>query len=124
MAHHPKHRLSSPAHLLAFLLVVSCGGSSAPSAAEVSARCDKSGETLCALNVACGIDAHWIPSASRDDAQASCITGYKLVADCSRKTKLTGNPDTCEADFARTPCTFYEPPSGIPLPASCKAIFE
>lgn len=124
MAHHPKHRLSSPAHLLAFLLVVSCGGSSAPSAAEVSARCSKSEETLCALNVACGIETHWLASASRDTSQANCVANLKTGLDCSRKTKLTGNPDACEADFASTPCTFFVLPNGIPLPASCKDIYE
>ena len=78
----------------------------------------------CEANANCAVETGVITQADRSAFVSNCVSGFKQNLDCSRVTKVTGHPDACEADVAATPCAQFMLPAGLPLPASCRSIFQ
>lgn len=92
-----------------------------PSPAE---KCSELGQSVCQSNSSCAVETGAIAKADQNAYVSNCVAGFKQALDCSRVTKVTGNPDTCEVEVAATPCEQFDPNTGLPLPASCRSIFQ
>jgi hypothetical protein len=57
-----------------------------------------------------------------DFVDAACSAGAALNLDCSRVRGINGSIDACKADYAAEPCSCYQEPTGLPVPASCKGL--
>lgn len=89
-----------------------------------SDQCNHLGQTVCEANANCAVEKGDITHADRSAFVSNCVSGFKQSLDCSRVTKVTGHPNACEADVAATPCAQFMLPAGLPLPASCRSIFQ
>lgn len=89
-----------------------------------SDQCNHLGQTVCEANANCAVETGNITQADRSTFVSNCVSGFKQSLDCSRVTKVTGHPDTCEAEVAATPCVQFMLPAGLPLPASCRSLFQ
>jgi len=112
--------------LLVVLLAFGCGSSNSNNNSEgdVARRCNEVGDSLCQTNADCAVETASITQAERGEFVANSVSGYKQSLDCSRVTRTTGSPDVCEADLAATPCAQYDATTGLPVPASCRSIFQ
>jgi hypothetical protein len=101
-----------------------CSGSDS-SGSNAAAQCDQLGESVCQSNANCALETGLVTtSAQKGSYTDNCVAGFKGAVDCSRETKITGHPDVCESDVASTPCSFFDETNGLPVPASCKNIFQ
>ena len=106
------------------LIAIVIGCSSSSSGPDVPARCEITLEALCTINAGCSVEVGQTPSNQQQAYVDSCIATAKSVADCSLAAKITGNPDACEADLAATPCGLYAIHGTLPLPDSCKNLYN
>ncbi len=108
-----------------FILVALAGCSSDSTAPtnSVPERCRDTVEVLCTRNATCAAVAGEITQAQEGAFIDNCKAGAFTTLDCSRQTKILGNPDACDADMMATPCSLYVLQQGLPLPASCKALY-
>jgi hypothetical protein len=90
----------------------------------VAQRCYETVDTLCERNADCAVAVHNGTPADRANFIAACKGAALANLDCSRMTQLAGNPDACEIDYANMPCSLYTDATGLPMPASCKALFR
>jgi hypothetical protein len=109
---------------IAFLFVLAGCSSSDSDSEDVPAKCNEVGQSLCESNANCAVETRTIAQSDRITYLANCVSGFKQALDCSRVTKITGHPDTCESEVAATPCAQFDPTNGLPLPASCRSIFQ
>lgn len=107
--------------ICAAIWLTACGSSDEGSG--VPARCNESAQNFCEINANCSVETGEITGGQRSEYVANCVSGFKQSLDCSRMTKITGHPDTCEMELAATPCSQYVPNQGLPLPASCYHIY-
>lgn len=106
------------------ILLLMLGCSSDDDKKSPSEQCKDVGQTACEANANCAIETGVTAEADRKAFVSNCVAAFKQALDCSRVTKVTGNPDACETDLAATPCAQFMLPAGLPLPASCRSIFE
>ena len=109
--------------MLVAMAAFGCGASasSAPSAAE---QCNHMGEVLCDSNANCAVLSQQIASDQRAAYVSSCTASYEQAAACSNAKLITGQPDQCEQAITSASCSTYVPSSGLPLPASCRGVFN
>jgi hypothetical protein len=107
----------------ALLLAVACGDDNKGD--SVAERCYQTATGVCERVGACGVELGQVTAADRSGFVADCKSGFLRSLDCSRQTKLAGNPDACQADLEATPCkTFDEAPDvASALPASCFRLY-
>lgn len=106
------------------ILILALGCSSDKDDENPTEQCNRLGQTACEANANCAVETKDVSQVDRNAFVANCVSGFKQSLDCSRVTKVTGNPDACEADLAATPCAQFMLPAGLPLPASCRSIFQ
>jgi len=106
--------------MAALLCLTAC---SSDDDSNVPARCNQTAQSLCEANANCSVETGEIPASQHAEYVANCVSGFKQTADCSRATKITGDPDACEMELSATPCAQYVPNVGLPLPASCHNLY-
>lgn len=111
-------------HVAVMLILILTLGCSSDEHENPTEQCNHFGQTACEANANCAVETGTITQADRNTFVSNCVSGFKQSLDCSRVTKVTGHPDACEADTAATPCTQFMLPAGLPLPASCRSIFQ
>jgi hypothetical protein len=105
------------------LWALGCSGSDS-GGSDAATQCNHLGESVCQANANCAVETTAITEAQRSEYTSNCITGFKGSIDCSRVTTTTGHPDVCESDVSSTSCSFFDPTTGLPIPASCQHIFQ
>lgn len=107
-----------------WLLIAALTGCGGDDEVDPSTRCSELGQSVCQTNANCAVETGYIAEADRSTYVSNCVSGFRQALDCSRITKVTGNPDVCESEFASTPCAQFDSVTGLPLPASCRGVFE
>jgi hypothetical protein len=104
-------------------LVAACGGSDDPKPIDAPGECKATVSTLAAKNADCAVETGHIQASQRDQYVADFTAGASTTLDCSRMTKVLGNPDACAMEQNAMPCSSYSQQTGLPLPASCKGLY-
>lgn len=86
-----------PKLLCALVLMASaCSSSSGSSSSDVPAKCNEVANSICSSNANCAVETAQIAADQSPAFIANCVSGFKTSIDCSRQTKITGNPGVCE----------------------------
>jgi hypothetical protein len=109
--------------LAALMLTAACGSGSSgpPTPAE---ECTDVGTALCMDEAECAVADGVIPQSQSGAFVTSCEAGFQASAGCAQATQVTGDPDTCMADFRAEPCSAFDAATGLPVPSSCAALFR
>jgi hypothetical protein len=103
-------------------LLASCGAPAEPAKVDVAAKCFEVRDTYCNRSQTCD-DQSGDP---QPNFLASCRSALNDKTNCSKFTKIIGQPDACLDEINATPCELFDPATGIPMPASCdsKKLFK
>jgi hypothetical protein len=72
----------------------------------------------------CAAVAGLISQSQSGEFATNCEAGFQATAGCSGATQVNGQPDVCMADFRAEPCSAFNATTGLPVPASCVALFR
>jgi hypothetical protein len=107
--------------------VVDCGHDS--SNWDTASACTLVASSLCESNANCSVETGETTAANRPAFVSSCLTAANAMFGCSTAATTTGNPNECESDLVRIPCTKYMPDmgmpgTGLPQPGACSTLFK
>ena len=107
---------SSSVNLAIFLLLAGCSAPATPHV-DAAAKCYEIRDAYCNRGETCNA------ASGQPDPQflSSCKAAFSDKTNCSMYTDIIGQPEACLDEVNATPCDLFDPVSGIPLPASCKA---
>jgi hypothetical protein len=111
------HQLLSFPVLAIAQLVASCGAPPEPPKVDVVAKCFEVRDTYCNRSQTCDEQS----GDPQPNFLASCKSALNDNTNCSKFTKIIGQPDACLDEINATPCELFDPGTGIPMPASCDA---
>jgi hypothetical protein len=106
--------------LLLGLFAAGCGSDETT---DVPAECKATVETLANKNADCAVATGAIAAEQRAEYVATFTAGVTTTLDCSRQTKVNGNPDACAMEMNAMPCTLFDKTNGLPIAASCKGLY-
>jgi hypothetical protein len=113
--------------MLALAAVVDCGHDT--SNWDTASACNLVVSSLCESNANCSVETGETTAANRPAFVSSCLTTQNAMFNCSTVATTSGNPNECESDLVRTPCTKYMPDMGMPgtglqQPGACSTLFK
>jgi hypothetical protein len=108
----------------ALVACLGCSGNSSDAGASVPEQCAQLGQAVCTANSNCAVETGQITGADQATYDANCTASYDQTANCGARTAALQNPSQCEADYSATPCSSYNPQSGLPVPKACVEVFK
>jgi hypothetical protein len=108
--------------MLALVAVVDCGHDT--SNWDTASACNLVVSSFCESNATCSVETGETTAANRPAFVSSCLTTANTMFGCSTAATTSGNPNECESDLVRIPCTKYVPGTGLPQPGACNTLFK